>query len=72
MWYLSYARHLDHPIIEEELLEVKRMNSDRIKVIEEKIADLKARRPEHSVPMSMELQLEELEEELEAEKKKAR
>ncbi len=46
------------------------MNSDRIKALEEKIADLKARWPEHSVPMSMELKLEELEEELEAEKKK--
>ncbi len=46
------------------------MRTDRTKEIEEKIADLKARWPEHSVPMSMELQLEELEEELEAGKKK--
>tara|TARA_B100000315_G_C14346044_1_gene481809 strand:+ start:567 stop:776 length:210 start_codon:yes stop_codon:yes gene_type:complete len=67
---LSYTKHLDGPIIGGELLEVKRMNSDRIKALEEKIADLKARWPEHSVPMSMELKLEELEEELEAEKKK--
>jgi hypothetical protein len=42
------------------------MSTDRIKEIEEKIADLKARWPKHSVPMSMWLQLEELEDELEA------
>jgi len=46
------------------------MDNDRIRALEEKIADLKARWPEHSVPMSMELKLEELEEELEAETKK--
>ncbi len=45
------------------------MSADRIKEIEEKIAELKARWPEHSPPMSMELQLEELEDELETEKK---
>ncbi len=48
------------------------MSTGRIKEIEGKIADLKARWPEHSVPMSMELELEELEDELEAEKKRER
>jgi len=46
------------------------MSTGRIKEIEEKIVDLKARWLEHFVPMSMELQLEELEEELEVGKKK--
>jgi len=41
------------------------MSADRIKEIEDKIADLKARWPAHSVPPSMWQQLEELEEELE-------
>jgi len=41
------------------------MNSDRIKEIEDKIADLKARWPAHSVPPSMWQELEELEGELE-------
>ena len=41
------------------------MSKDRIKVIEEKIADLKARWPAHSVPPSMWQQMEELEDELE-------
>ena len=41
------------------------MSTDRIKEIEEKIADLQARWPAHSVPVSMWQQLEELEEELE-------
>ncbi|MFC1964693.1 histidine kinase [Chloroflexota bacterium] len=41
------------------------MSKDRIKEIEEKIADLKARWPAHSVPPSMWQQLEELEDELE-------
>ncbi|MBA7681299.1 hypothetical protein ES703_89637 [subsurface metagenome] len=41
------------------------MSTDRIKEIEEKIADLQARWPAHSVPISMWQQLEELEEELE-------
>lgn len=41
------------------------MNTDRIKEIEEKIADLKARWPPHSVPPSMWQQLEKLEDELE-------
>jgi len=41
------------------------MNNDRIKVIEDKIAGLKARWPAHSVPSSMWQQLEELEDELE-------
>ena len=41
------------------------MDTDRIKEIEEKIADLKGRIPAHSVPPSMWQELEELEEELE-------
>ena len=41
------------------------MSPDKIKEIEEKIAELKARWPAHSVPVSMWRQLEELEEELE-------
>lgn len=41
------------------------MSTDRIKEVEEKIADLQARWPAHSVPISMWQQLEELEEELE-------
>jgi len=45
------------------------MNKDRIREIEEKIADLKARWPPHSVPPSMWQQLEELEEELERAKR---
>ena len=40
------------------------MNNDRIKVIEDKIAGLKAGWPAHSVPSSMWQQLEELEDEL--------
>ena len=42
------------------------MAEDRIREIEEKIADLKARWPAHSVPPSMWMQLEVLEDELEA------
>jgi hypothetical protein len=45
------------------------MSTDRIEEIEEKIADLKARWPAHSVPPSMWQELEELEEELEKAKK---
>jgi hypothetical protein len=41
------------------------MSTDKVKEIEEKIADLKARWPAHSVPPSMWQQLEELEDELE-------
>jgi len=41
------------------------MDIDRVKEIEEKIADLKARWPAHTVPPSMWQQLEELELELE-------
>ena len=40
------------------------MSDDKIKEIEEKIADLKARWPAHSVPPSMWMQFEELEDEL--------
>jgi DNA repair exonuclease SbcCD ATPase subunit len=42
---------------------------DKVREIEDKIADLKARWPAHSVPPSMWQQLEELEEELEEAKK---
>lgn len=45
------------------------MNSDKIKEIEEKIADLHARWPAHTVPPSMWQRLEELEEELEKAKR---
>jgi hypothetical protein len=45
------------------------MSEDKVKEIEEKIADLKARWPPHSVPPSMWQQLEELEEELEEAKR---
>jgi hypothetical protein len=41
------------------------MSRDKIREIEDKIADLKARWPAHSVPPSMWQQLEELEDELE-------
>ena len=41
------------------------MDTDKITELEEKIADLKARWPAHSVPPSMWQQLEELEDELE-------
>jgi hypothetical protein len=45
------------------------VSSEKIKEIEEKIADLKARWPAHSVPPSMWQKLEELEDELETAKK---
>ncbi|MBA7473244.1 hypothetical protein ES708_32300 [subsurface metagenome] len=48
------------------------MNIDRIKELEEKLADLKGRWPAHSVPPSMWQELEELEEELEKAKREAR
>jgi hypothetical protein len=41
------------------------VDTEKVKEIEEKIADLKARWPAHSVPPSMWQQLEELEDELE-------
>ena len=41
------------------------MNNDRIKEVEDKIADLKAQWPAHSVPPSMWQELEQLEDELE-------
>jgi hypothetical protein len=41
------------------------MDKDEVKEIEDKIADLKARWPAHSVPPSMWQELEALEEELE-------
>ena len=40
------------------------MNAEKVKEIEEKIADLKARWPAHSVRPSMLQELEDLEEEL--------
>jgi hypothetical protein len=45
------------------------VSNDRVREIEEKIADLKARWPAHSVSPSMWQQLEELEDELEKAKK---
>lgn len=47
------------------------MDTDRIREIEEQIADLKARWPAHSVPPHMWQQLEELEEQLEQARRKA-
>jgi len=44
---------------------INKMDPDRVKEIEDKIADLKARWPAHSVPPSMWQRLEELEDELE-------
>jgi hypothetical protein len=41
------------------------VNKEKVREIEERIADLKARWPAHSVPPSMWQQLEELENELE-------
>lgn len=45
------------------------MSEDKVREIEDKIADLKARWPAHSVPPSMWQQLEELEDELEEARK---
>jgi hypothetical protein len=42
-------------------------NAERIRILREQIADLKKRLPRHSIPASMLVQLEELEEELEKE-----
>jgi len=47
------------------------MKSDRIKELKEQIAELMGRWPAHSVPPTMLQQLDELEEELEEELKKA-
>ena len=47
------------------------MNSERIKELEKQIAELKSRWPAHSVPPTMFQQLDQLEEELERELKKA-
>ncbi|MBL7063135.1 MAG: histidine kinase [Anaerolineae bacterium] len=47
------------------------MSSERIKELEKQIAELKRRWPAHSVPPTMFQQLDELEEELERELKKA-
>jgi len=47
------------------------MGEDKIREIEEKIVELKARWPPHSVPPSMWMQLEELEDELEAAKQES-
>ena len=48
------------------------MSDDKVREIETKIADLKARWPAHSVPISMWQELEELEEELEKAKEAER
>ncbi|MFC1971046.1 histidine kinase [Chloroflexota bacterium] len=45
------------------------MSKETVREIEEKIADLKARWPAHSVPPSMWQQLEKLEEQLEEAKR---
>jgi hypothetical protein len=45
------------------------VSNDRVREIEEKITDLKARWPAHSVPPLMWQQLEELEDELEKAKR---
>jgi hypothetical protein len=45
------------------------MSTDKVRELEDKVADLKARWPAHSVPPSMWQQLEELEEELEEAKR---
>ena len=45
------------------------MSEDRIKELEKKLADLQARWPAHSVPVSMWQQLEELEDELDKARK---
>ena len=45
------------------------MSKDKVREIEDKIADLKARWPAHSEPPSMWQRLEELEEELEKAKR---
>ena len=47
------------------------MSEERIKELEEKLADLKARWPAHSVPVSMWQQLEEMEDELDEARKEA-
>ena len=46
--------------------------AQRIAELERRIADLKARLPKHSVPPSMFIELEELEEELEEERERVR
>jgi hypothetical protein len=48
------------------------VNSERIRELKEQIAELESRWPAHSVPPAMLQQLEELEEELERELKKAK
>ena len=47
------------------------MNAGRVRELEGRIADLKARWPAHSVPPSMVRELEDLEEELERARKAA-
>lgn len=47
--------------------ETKPGNAERIRVLRGQIADLKKRLPKHSIPATMLLQLEDLEEELEKE-----
>jgi SMC interacting uncharacterized protein involved in chromosome segregation len=47
--------------------ETKSANPERIRVLQNQIADLRKRLPKHSIPASMLLELEDLEEELEKE-----
>ena len=47
-------------------------DKERIAQLEEEIANLEARLPKHSVPAAMLIELEELEDELETLKKRAR
>jgi hypothetical protein len=55
-----------------ELSRHHKVSKDKIREIEGKIADLKARWPAHSVPPSMWQELEALEEELEKAKSQSR
>lgn len=54
------SEHLPDP-------ESKPANAERIRTLQNRIADLKKRLPRHSIPASMLLELEDLEEELEKE-----
>jgi len=63
----EYSRQLVHEenIERGTLLNYKKAENYQVKKLEERIADLKARLPIHSIPPSMIQELEELEEELE-------
>ena len=62
---IYWGTRLEHSSTRKE----SEVSTDRIKEIEQKIAELKARLPAHSAPVSMLLELEELEDDLEAVKK---